>query len=403
MRLIEVKDKNTEKEFLNLPIALYKDDAHWIRPLDNDVKNVFDREKNKYYREGELARWILVDSEDKTVGRVAAFINKKTVNKDNDQPTGGMGFFECINDKGAASMLFDACKNWLAERGMEAMDGPINFGDRDKWWGLQVKGFDIDPNYNCNHNFPYYQELFEDYGFQTYFEQITFARKVMAPLLPKTLEKAERILKNPKYEFHHMKLKDIDKYTVYFMDIYNAAWASHKGVPKLNLKLAKHLMKQMKPIIDEKLMWFGFYEGEPVAFYIMLPEVNQIFKHVDGKLDLIGKLKFVWYKWRKINRKMLGTVFGIVPDHQGKGVDAAIIESFRRMIQGEYQRYDDLEMNWIGDFNVRMIHMVEQIGGKPAKVHKTYRYLFDRTKPFQRMPFIGEGKRAQEEEQDSQD
>jgi hypothetical protein len=187
----------------------------------------------------------------------------------------------------------------------------------------QVKGFELDPNYNCNYNFPYYQELFEAYGFQTYFEQITFIRKVMDPLNPRLKEKADRIFQNPKYSFQHMRLKEIDKYTEYFRDIYNAAWAAHKGVPQLSLQVAKHLMKQMKPIIDEKIMWFGFYEDEPIAFFIMLPEVNQIFKHVNGKMNLIGKIKFVWHKWRKTNKKMFGMVFGIVPDHQGKGVEGS--------------------------------------------------------------------------------
>ena len=392
MKLIEVTDKKTAREFLMLPVYLYKNEKHWIRPLDKDIHNVFDREKNKYFRNGELIRWILQDDEGKTIGRVAAFINKKTVNKDNDQPTGGMGFFECINDKDSAFMLFDACKNWLQQKGMEAMDGPINFGDRDRWWGLLVKGFDIDPNYSCNYQFPYYQELFESYGFKTYFEQITFARKVMDPLHPRLQEKAERIFQNPRYSFRHMRLKEIDKYTEYFHEIYNAAWASHKGVPQLSIHVAKHLMNQMKPIIDEKIMWFGFYDDKPIAFFIMLPEVNQIFKHVNGKMDLVGKLKFVWHKWRKTNKKMFGMVFGIVPDHQGKGVEGAIIESVRRRVQGDYKRYEDFEMNWIGDFNVRMVHVAEQVGGDRAKIHKTYRYLFDRTKPFKRMPIIGDKK-----------
>ena len=397
MKLIEVNDANTERAFLHLPVKLYKNEPHWIRPLDKDIKQVFDKEKNKYFRNGELTRWILVNWKGETIGRVAAFINKKTVTKDNDQPTGGMGFFECINDQAAANMLFDACKNWLQERGMEAMDGPINFGDRDRWWGLLVKGFNIEPNYTCNYNFPYYQQLFEEYGFQTYFEQITFVRRVMDPLNPRLKEKAERIFQNPKYSFRHMRLYEIDKYTQYFHEIYNAAWASHKGVPQLSLQVAKHLMKQMKPIIDEKIMWFGFYEDKPIAFFIMLPEVNQIFKYVNGKMDLIGKLKFVWHKWRKTNKKMFGTVFGIVPDHQGKGVEGAIIEVVRLRVQGDYQRYTDFEMNWIGDFNVRMIHVAEQVGGDRGKMHKTYRYLFDRNKPFKRMPMIGD--RSQKEEE----
>jgi hypothetical protein len=392
MKLIEVADKQTSREFLMLPVRLYKNEPNWIRPLDKDIDSVFDTKKNKYFRNGELIRWILKDNKGLVIGRVAAFINKKTVHKDNDQPTGGMGFFECIDDKEAAFTLFDACRDWLAERGMEAMDGPINFGDRDRWWGLLVKGYDKQPNYNCNYQFPYYRQLFEDYGFQTYFEQITFIRKVLDPLNPRLKEKAERIFKNPKYHFQHMKLKEIDKYTVYFQEIYNAAWASHKGVPKLSLQVAKHLMKQMKPIIDEKIMWFGFYDGQPIAFFIMLPEVNQVFKHVNGKMNWLGKVKFLWHKWRKTNKKMFGMVFGIVPDHQGKGVEGAIIESVRLRVQGDYQRYEDFEMNWIGDFNLRMIHVAEQVGGERGKIHKTYRYLFDRSKPFKRMPMLSDKK-----------
>ena len=390
MKLIEVNDKNTAKAFLMLPVRLYKKEKHWIRPLDKDIESVFDPTKNKFFRNGELARWILENEQKEVIGRVAAFVNKKTVHKDNDQPTGGMGFFECINDTKAAFMLFDKCKEWLSEKGMEAMDGPINFGERDKWWGLLVKGFEIDPNYNCNYNFPYYQELFEEYGFKTYFEQITFVRNTLDPLSPKLKEKAERIFQNDRYSFEHIKLKQIDKFTEYFMEVYNAAWASHKGVAKLSLPVAKHLMKQMKPIIDEKIMWFGFYDGAPIAFFLILPEVNQIFKYVNGKMDLVGKLKFLWHKWRKTNQKAFGMAFGIVPEHQGKGVEGAIIEVVRLRVQGDYQRYPQFELNWIGDFNVRMIHVAEQVGGDRGKIHKTYRYLFDRTKPFKRMPMIGD-------------
>ncbi len=158
MKIIEVQSKKERKEFLQFPVRLYKDSATWIRPLDSDIEQVFDPKKNKTFRSGEAIRWILKDDANKTIGRIAAFINRKTVNKANDQPTGGTGFFECINDQNAANMLFDYARDWLEGKGMEAMDGPVNFGERDKWWGLLVDGFNIEPNYNCNYNFPYYQQ-----------------------------------------------------------------------------------------------------------------------------------------------------------------------------------------------------------------------------------------------------
>jgi hypothetical protein len=138
LRLFEVLDSAAKKEFLNLPVALYKSDINYIRPLDIDVEKVFNPSTNKFFRTGECIRWILKNGDGKTIGRVAAFL-EKTVSKKQDQPTGGMGFFECIKDQAAANILFDACKNWLQERGMEAMDGPVNFGDRDRWWGCLLK------------------------------------------------------------------------------------------------------------------------------------------------------------------------------------------------------------------------------------------------------------------------
>ena len=387
MKLIVVNDHLTEQEFLLLPVKLYQDNPYWIRPLDNDILGVFDPKKNKSFRHGDAARWILKDEQGQTIGRVAAFENKKSKNKGNDQPTGGMGFFECINHQQAAFALFDACKQWLEERGMEAMDGPINFGDRDKWWGLLVDGYEIEPNYLQHYNFPYYQDLFEAYGFQTYFQQFTYGRKTRDPLSPRLAEKAQLLSGDKAYSFQHMRLKNMAKYAEDFRIIYNQAWGSH-GVPEISSAQAKALINQLKPIIDEKIVWFGYYKQEPIAFFIMLPEANQIFKYVHGKLNWLGKLKFLWHKWRKTCNKMFGLVFGIVPSHQGKGVEGALIMAARQMVQDDYHRYENLELNWIGDFNPKMLRVAEQVGGVIAKTHVTYRKLFDESKPFKRHPFI---------------
>ncbi|MEL6559381.1 MAG: hypothetical protein AAFQ94_14415 [Bacteroidota bacterium] len=385
MEIIVVDNQKLKREFIKFPVDLYKKTPTWIRPLDKDIEAVFDPEKNKTFKNGECIRWILRDSNGNTIGRIAAFINEKIKLKDNDQPTGGVGFFECINDQRAANTLFDTAKKWLEDRGIEAMDGPVNFGDRDKWWGCLVDGFDIEPNYQCNYNFPYYQELFENYGFQVYFKQYTFIRNTFDPFHPRIQQKADILNKDEDYTFEHMKLKNLPKYTEDFRQVYNKAWANHDGVAELSKEQSKAVMRQMKPIIDEKIIWFAYYKGEPVAFYINLPEVNQIFKHVNGKLDLIGKLKFVWHKWRKTNKKMLGLVFGVAPEHQGKGLDGALVMATAEMVQRDYKRYPILEMNWIGDFNRKMILVVKQVGGEIGKTHHTYRKLFDESVPFERM------------------
>ncbi len=386
MQIVEVQDKKTAKEFLLFPIKLYKNEPSWIRPLDKDINGVFDPEVNKYFRHGRCARWILKNDQGEIIGRIAAFVNERTAEKNNDQPTGGIGFFECINDQYAANQLFDTGKNWLMDQGMEAMDGPINFGDRDNWWGLLVDGFERPPNYQCNYNFPYYIKLFENYGFKMYFKQFTFGRPVMDPLSDRLYEKAQHANQDADYSFRYIEKSKLKKYAEDFRTVYNDAWASHPGVAKMTSVQANAIIKKMQPIMDEKIMWFGYHKERPVGFYINIPELNQVFKHVNGKLNILGKLKFLYHKLRKTNKKMIGLVFGISPDYQGKGVDGALIMAVRDVVQETYTRYEELEMNWIGDFNPKMIKVVEQVGGNVVKTHHTYRYLFDRTKTFKRMP-----------------
>ncbi len=346
MQIKEVITGHDKKEFLHLPVRLYRNSPMWIRPLDADVEGVFDSEKNKTYHHGECVRWILLNDAGETIGRVAAFINQKTVNKGNDQPTGGMGFFECINDKQAAFLLFDQCKNWLT------------------------------------------QNFFEAYGFQVYFYQLTFGRPIQGPLDARLYEKAALVEKDSNYRFGYVKKSEWDTLPGKIREVYNRAWAKRGEIPELTELQAKHLVKQMRPIMDEKLLWFGYYKDEPIAFFLSLPEVNQIFKYVNGKMDWLGKIKFVWHTFRKTNKKAFGILFGLVPEHQGKGVDGAIIENFRIFAQNGGVSYTDYEMNWIGDFNPKMIRVVEQINAPVVKRHATYRKLFDETKPFKRMPII---------------
>lgn len=388
MIIKEVTGSGEEIEFLMLPVRLYRDEPRWIRPLDKDIRSVFDPEKNKAFRHGECTRWILYNNAGEVIGRVAAFVNKKTVTKGNEQPTGGMGFFECINDRTAAFMLFEQCRMWLKTKGMEAMDGPINFGSRDRWWGLLIEGFEHEPNYQCNYNFAYYQSFFEEYGFQVYFYQLTFHRIIRGPLSPKLIAKADGIANDPDYSVRYLRKDELSRLPEYLHTVYNRAWANRSENPELTLTQAEHLVRQMKPVMDRKLLWFGFYKNDPVSFFLSLPEINQIFKYVNGNLNWFGKLKFVWHTVLRTNRKAFGILFGVVPEHQGKGLDGAMVIASKKMLEEEHKRYDEYEMNWIGDFNPKMINVVHQIGAEVSKRHATYRKLFDESKPFKRAPIL---------------
>lgn len=390
--LLEVKTEKDIKEFLLLPVKLYKNDKNWVRPLDSDILAVFDPKKNKLLRNGECIRWLLYNDKKETVGRVAAFVDHKG-NKKEEIKAGGMGFFECINNQEAAFTLFDACKKWLMDKGLEAMDGPINFGDRDRWWGCLADGF-YEPIYGMPYNFPYYKELFEAYGFKNYFNQYTYRRFVtFEGVRPEIVEKAERIFKNPQYTFRTLEKSNPDKYAADFVEIYNKAWAVFPGVEPMNIAHAKHLFKELKPIMDEKLMLFGYFDNQPICFFLLMPDINQILRHLHGKLDLLGKLKFVYHRWRGTCDRAVSIIIGTIPEHQGKGMEGAIIMSFAKIALDKSFPYKELQFNWIGDFNPAMMKVNEQIGATIYKTHITFRYLFDQTKEFKRYALLQRGAR----------
>ena len=293
MQLIEVKTKQQENEWVLFPTRLYANDPLFIRPIDQEIKDVFNPDTNRVFNleKSEAIRWFL-QKDGKTIGRISAFVNGKTYNSE-DQPTGGCGFFDCIDDQEAANMLFEAALDWLKERGMEAMDGPVNFGERDKNWGVLIDGF-AEQNYGMLYNAPYYQKLYESYGFGLYFKQYTFGRDVQKTkdFEPRFYERAQQALNNPDITFRYIKKKDFDKAAVYFHEVYTKAWGGHSGVKPMTLEQAQKMFGKLKPIADEKLIYFGFYKDQPISFFISIPELNQLFKHVGGNMNWLGKLKF---------------------------------------------------------------------------------------------------------------
>ncbi len=385
MKILQVPEQASEQEFYKLPDVIYKNDPEWIRPILEDVKKVFDPERNKYFKEGEVTRFVLRNDAGNTIGRIAAFVHPK-ISADDDHPNGGIGFFECIDDQKAADLLFDTAKAWLQERNMVGMDGPINFGEKDTWWGLLVEA-DTPVMYGMSYNPKYYKALFENYGFKDYYKQYNYLYDIANHALPpKFKEKAQKLEADPEYDFSHMKGNDFEKYAEDFRMVYNNAWGKgQEGFKVMNKEMAMNIMKALRPICDKKIMLFGYHNDKPIAMFIMIPELNQIFKHVNGNLNWLGKLKYVWHrKILRSNRKAMGIMFGVDPEYQGIGAEAALIREVERIMRGSYKRYDWMEMTWIHEFNVKMRKMVEGLEVPISKTRITYRYWFDRNKPFER-------------------
>jgi len=377
-----------QAKFMAVPDMIYKDDPQWIKPLDKDILEIFDEKKNKTFRFGKIIRWVLTGKDGVLLGRIAAFVNKKYKNKGDEVPAGGIGFFECINNQEAANLLFEKAQKWLENEGMGAMDGPINFGERDRWWGLLTNGF-TSPLYGMNYNPPYYRELFEQYGFQVFYNQVCLGMHPKKKLDEKIWQRHDAIAADPAYSACAIRKNELEKFASDFSIVYNKAWAGHGGLKELSKEQVLIMFKKMKPVMDERIIWFAYHADEPIGIFINLPDLNQWFKYLNGKFGLLQKLKFLWVKQFKSNRKFTGLVFGIVPAFKGKGVDAYIIAESAKVIQRENVPYTEYEMQWIGDFNPKMLYIAENLGEVfRSRNLITYRYLFNRQQVFHRHPIL---------------
>lgn len=399
--LQEVTSSSLMREFLDLPKRIYKDCKEWVCPLDNDIESVFDRKKNDLYADGDSILWIARDKKGEVVGRIAAFYNNELAAK-NEQPTGSCGFFEAIDDQELANLLFDSSRDWLKAHGMEAMDGPVNFGSRDSWWGLLVEGYDHEPLYGNNYHLPYYKALFENYGFQNYFNQHSYIWLVdNDDVNARVHDRAKRIYETPGYHFDHAHMDRLDKMAEDLRTIYNRAWSMFEGVKPMEEAEVQQMVATLKPILDPEVVYFAYFNDEPIGFFVMIPDLNRIIGRFNGKFHLWNKLRLIWnLKVRRSCDRMFGLIFGIDPAYQGKGVESGIMRYIlETYIRTPRCRYKQIEFAWIGDFNPVMNRMMESyVGASKFKMHTTYRYLFDREKPFTRCPRLGLKRREKSQE-----
>jgi hypothetical protein len=351
------------------------------------IENIFDPQKNPSFKNGDAIRWILTDESGKLLGRIAAFYNLDKSEKF-EQPTGGTGFFECINYQSAANMLFDTARNWLKSKGMEAMDGPVNFGENYMNWGLLVDGF-MPQGFGMPYNPKYYENLFRNFGFKVYFEQYSFHLDLNVPLPERIGKIAEWIAMKPQYKFKHFDYKNTDAFVKDFCTIYDAAWSSHEQFNPLDQDEVYEFMKKSKVILDPEMVWFAYHEDKPVAMLMTIPDINQILIKLKGKLNFWTLLKFLYYKRINTITRARAILMGVNPKFQRSGLDVGVfwnhLQTLKKKSNGLFK---ELELSWAGDFNPKIISLYKASGGKHVKTHYTMRYLFDRNKPFNRAPLM---------------
>lgn len=355
------KDKQNWFEFSR---KLYRNDPNFISYIDGDIEDLFQPKTNPFLLSGEGQR-LLLFKEGEIVGKCAVFYY---LNTDKQITKSGIGFFDCIEDFTAFQFLIDYCIDWLKKRNIQEVEAPVNFGDRDSFWGLLIQG--KHPNsYRENYHFPYYQTFFESYGFSKSIEQTTYLINKEIFNFNRINNIAQRVLNNRDYQFRYLDYSNLKIFAEHFCEIYNQAWSFHEDFSPVNKNKLYQRLTQIKPILPQDLAIFAYYKDLPIGFYISILELNQLISKNKGKLTLWQKIRFIL--GRKRIHQVRGIIFGVIPQFHNLGIETGMIMRFYESILRNPQ-WHFAELAWIGDFNPKMLSLLKSLGAQLHKVHYTY-------------------------------
>ena len=386
MQIQIVNNTETAQRWLDVPKKVYALDPNYIPHIRQDISGIFNPAKNKLFSQGSAERWILLDENQNAIGRIAAFFSKKYSDAQN-QKTGGVGFFECVDDDQAAQLLLQIAIDWLKALEVEAIDGPINFGEKEAYWGLLIENFTDMSSFRMNYNPSYYKRFLENFGFQVYYEQLCYKRDLHVPAQEVFVRKSQQLLQDNAFRVANARGRSLEQIATDFVTIYNAAWAVHGGFKPMKIEQARKAIQAMRPIMDRDIMVFAYHNDKPIGFYINLPEVNEFMQYVKGNMNALGMLRFLYYKMFGKRQVMVGIVFGVDKEYHGRGVEGALIKYCEEHIV-TLNRYHETILTWIGDFNPKMIHIAENLGASLYRRLATYRLYLDKSRPFERHPTL---------------
>lgn len=367
IKILPVRNGAEMRRFIKLPWRIYCNDPCWVPPLLMDMKKLLDRSKYPFFEHSE-AEFFLAWRNGEPVGRIAAILNNNH-NRFHNERTAFFGFFECIDDKEAASALLECAAQWGQDKGMTELRGPMNYSPNETL-GLLVEGFDTSPFIMMTHNPPYYSALIEAAGFEKSMDLYAWHLLTEKGLNPKIIRVGEKVLKDEGIRVRSINMKKFWDDVAIIKKIYNDAWSNNWGFVPMTDAEFKHMAKDMKPAIDPRVLLIAEKNGEPVAFSLALPDFNLAFKKVNGRLFPTGLLKLLYHA-RHIHQVRV-LALGIAKKVQNfSGLGAALYyESFRRGVEAGYR---SCEFSWTLEINDLINRSMSLFGAEIYKRYRIYR------------------------------
>ena len=367
LEIIAVEGGSALKDFIDLPWEIYAGYPKWVPPLKKDVRRMLDPRRHPFWEFSERSLF-LARRGSKTVGRIAGIIDRH-YNEFHGEKMGIWGFFECTDDREAAAALFSAVETWARQKGMTFIRGPLNLSPNYEV-GLLIDGFDYQPAMGMTYNPPYYPRLVESCGFIKEKDLLAFLIKTPYQFPEWIDQLAERLVHKKGVHIRPFRPKDQDSEFLLIKEIYNDSWSGNWGFVPISDNEMRDLQKNVMKFADPDLAFFIYYEQEPVAVCVVLPDINPLLKRLNGRIGLLGLLKLLMYRGEIRGLRCL--IFGVKEKYRQLGFPMLATHHLNKIVKKK-EKYHYLEMGWCLEDNESINFLIEEAGGKPHKRYRLYR------------------------------
>ena len=364
-----VETKADRKAFVDFAWEVYKKDPYWIPPLKDEVHGLLDPKKNPWFGHGRAQLW-LAERGGKLVGRISAQVDD-LVQEHMAPGTGQWGMFEALEQE-AAARLIETAEGWLREQGMTRALGPISISIWDEP-GLLIKGFKQSPMVMMGHHRPEYEDWIEGAGYRKAKDLYTYELDIridMIPVIDRLIKSGE---KNPRIRIRNVDKSRFKDEAAIILNLLNDAWSDNWGFVPLTEAEIAYAAKKLKPIIYEDLVRIAEYDGEPVAFMMTIPDINELIRDLNGELFPFGWAKLLWRLHKVATKRVRVPLMGVRKSMQGGRMASQLafmlIEFTRRVCVDKYG-INVGEFGWVLEDNQGMMSIAQLPG---ANINHTYR------------------------------
>ncbi|MDD5017724.1 MAG: hypothetical protein PHO15_06475 [Eubacteriales bacterium] len=367
MRIIKVKSKKEMRDFVHLPRMIHRDNPCYVPPIWMDEKNAYSSKDNPILANADFELFLVLDDEETPVGRTIAYVDHN-FNRYYRVKMGFFGAFDCSDDDTAGRLLTRAAEEWLKEKGMETIRGPIHPVAEN--WGFVYKGYDSPPVYMSPWNPPYYHGFFTGYGYEKAKDLLVYEADIQSgyTLPPRFNEFCERFLKRcPGIKIRRLDMRRIKDDARSIWEISNTALANNWGYVPLELSVMEDMLRKLRLIVDPDAVWMVEDAGKAVGFCLGFPDINMLLKRIKGKMLPFGWARLILGVKKLRDYRLFG--LAVHPDWQGKALDALMYINLYKNLVAKKVR---MEANYILEDNLNIKNALEKLGMRHSKTYRIY-------------------------------